>query len=110
MIPTAAIGARRRHFLDLLDHSSDELRAILDAAKAMKAKRVKGETPQRGARRQDAGDDLRSAVDPHRVSFDVAMRDLGGETIMLTGTEMQLGRGESIPDTRASCRATSTRS
>ncbi len=34
-----------------------------------------------------------------RVSFDVAMRDLGGETIMLTGTEMQLGRGESIPDT-----------
>jgi len=27
------------------------------------------------------------------------MRDLGGETIMLTGTEMQLGRGESIPDT-----------
>ena len=29
-----------------------------------------------------------------RVSFDVAMRQLGGETIMLSGTEMQLGRGE----------------
>ncbi len=34
-----------------------------------------------------------------RVSFDVAMRELGGETIMLTGKEMQLGRGETIADT-----------
>ena len=34
-----------------------------------------------------------------RVSFDIAMRELGGETLMLTGAEMQLGRGESIADT-----------
>ena len=34
-----------------------------------------------------------------RVSFDVGMRDLGGETIVLTGAEMQIGRGESIADT-----------
>src|SRR5690349_5622849 len=34
-----------------------------------------------------------------RVSFDVAMRQLGGDVIMLTGTEMQLGRGETIADT-----------
>ncbi len=34
-----------------------------------------------------------------RVSFDVGMRELGGETIMLTGQEMQLGRGETIADT-----------
>jgi ornithine carbamoyltransferase len=34
-----------------------------------------------------------------RVSFDVGMRELGGETLMLTGKEMQLGRGESIADT-----------
>lgn len=34
-----------------------------------------------------------------RVSFDVGMRQLGGEAIMLTGTEMQLGRGETIADT-----------
>ncbi len=34
-----------------------------------------------------------------RVSFDLAMRELGGETIMLTGAEMQLGRGETIGDT-----------
>ena len=34
-----------------------------------------------------------------RVSFDVGMRELGGETLMLTGQEMQLGRGETIGDT-----------
>ena len=34
-----------------------------------------------------------------RVSFDVAMRQLGGETIVLSGGEMQLGRGETIADT-----------
>ena len=66
MIPTAALGARRRHFLDLLDCSADELRAILDAANAMKAKRTKGEKPTvPSARRQDAGAGVRPAVDPH---------------------------------------------
>src|SRR4029079_17470710 len=34
-----------------------------------------------------------------RVSFDVAMRQLGGEALMLTGQDMQLGRGETIADT-----------
>ena len=34
-----------------------------------------------------------------RVSFDVAMRQLGGEAILLTGQEMQLGRGETLADT-----------
>src|SRR6202008_4597921 len=34
-----------------------------------------------------------------RVSFDIAMRQLGGDVIMLTGQEMQLGRGETIADT-----------
>ena len=34
-----------------------------------------------------------------RVSFDVAMRQLGGESITLTGQEMQIGRGETIADT-----------
>jgi ornithine carbamoyltransferase len=45
-----------------------------------------------------------------RVSFDVGMRQLGGETIMLTGAEMQLGRDETIADTARCCRAMSTSS
>jgi len=100
MNPIPALGARRRHFLDLLDYSTDELRAILDAAKAMKAKRVRG---QPSTVRPLAGKILALVFDRPstrtRVSFDIAMRELGGETIMLTGAEMQLGRGESIPDT-----------
>ena len=50
-----------------------------------------------------AGKTLAMIFDKHstrtRVSFDVAMRQLGGETIMLTAQEMQLGRGETIADT-----------
>ena len=34
-----------------------------------------------------------------RVSFDVGMRQLGGQTMLLTGTDMQLGRGETVADT-----------
>ncbi len=34
-----------------------------------------------------------------RISFEVAMKQLGGDVVTLTGQEMQLGRGESIPDT-----------
>jgi ornithine carbamoyltransferase len=79
---------------------ADQLRAILDASKAMKAARVKGE---RAASRPLAGKTLAMIFDcpstRTRVSFDLAMRELGGETIMLTGDEMQLGRGETLADT-----------
>jgi ornithine carbamoyltransferase len=89
-----------RHFLDLLDRSEGELRTILDAAKAMKTARVKGEPI---SQRPLAGKTLAMIFDRPstrtRVSFDVAMRELGGETIMLTGAEMQLGRGETLADT-----------
>ena len=75
-----------RHFLDLLDRSEGELRTILDAAKAMKTARVKGEPI---SQRPLAGKTLAMIFDRPstrtRVSFDVAMRELGGETIMLTG-------------------------
>ncbi len=62
----APVHTAPRHFLDLLELSSGELRGILDAAAAMKAARVKGaEQSLASARRQDAGDDLRPAFDPH---------------------------------------------
>ena len=93
-------GAAPRHFLDLKDVSGAELRRVLDAAAAMKARRRKGEpSPDRPL----AGKHLAMVFDRPstrtRVSFDVAMRELGGETLMLTGKEMQLGRGETIADT-----------
>jgi ornithine carbamoyltransferase len=89
-----------RHFLDLLDHSPQTLRAILDASAQMKAARAR----DRAAVAQPLkGKTLAMIFDRPstrtRVSFDVGMRELGGETIMLTGAEMQLGRGETIADT-----------
>jgi len=97
---TAHTMTRPRHFLDIADFTHAELRHILDLAKALKAKRVKG-APAR--EKPLAGKYLAMIFDKPstrtRVSFDIAMRDLGGESIMLTGGEMQLGRGETIADT-----------
>ena len=88
-----------RHFLDLFDVPTKELRAILDASVAMKKQRKAG---QIAAKPLD-GKTLAMIFDKPstrtRVSFDVGMRQLGGEAIMLTGAEMQLGRGETIADT-----------
>ena len=89
-----------RHFLDLSEISAAELRAILDLGAAIKKKRRRGTI---SASRPLAGKVLGMIFDRPstrtRVSFDVGMRELGGETIMLTGAEMQLGRGETIADT-----------
>ena len=89
-----------RHFLDLIDVTPADLRAILDSSRAMKAARRSGAADDR---RPLAGRTLALIFDRPstrtRVSFDVAMRQLGGEAITLTGQEMQLGRGETIEDT-----------
>jgi ornithine carbamoyltransferase len=88
-----------RHFLDIDEVAPADLRAIIDASLAMKATLKAGRpgTPPL------AGKTLAMIFDKPstrtRVSFDVGMRQLGGESILLTGQEMQLGRGETIADT-----------
>ena len=102
MVTTAngSAGHGVRHFLDLKDFSGAELRRIVDAAAAIKARRVKGRLAEE---RPLTGKMLAMVFDRPstrtRVSFDVAMRELGGETLMLTGKEMQIGRGETVADT-----------
>ncbi|MFO1115300.1 MAG: ornithine carbamoyltransferase [Beijerinckiaceae bacterium] len=89
-----------RSFLDLDQISSAELRRILDRAVELKKNRAEDRL---AARKPFTGKTLAMIFDKPstrtRVSFDIAMRELGGETIMLTGAEMQLGRGETIADT-----------
>jgi ornithine carbamoyltransferase len=89
-----------RHFLDLAEIPATELRRILDGARQIKSLRVRR---RKAEHRPLEGTVMALVFDKPstrtRVSFDVAMRELGGETIMLTGTEMQLGRGETIADT-----------
>ena len=88
-----------RHFVDLTDISREELRGMIESSLAMKVARKKSRLNDKPL----AGKMLAMIFDKPstrtRVSFDVAMRQLGGETIVLTGPEMQLGRGETIADT-----------
>ena len=86
-----------RHFLDLVDIPPQELRSIIAASRAMKQRgRARSAKPLEGRTLAMIFDKPSTRT---RVSFDVAMRQLGGDVILLTGQEMQLGRGETIADT-----------
>jgi ornithine carbamoyltransferase len=92
-----------KHFLDLSDHSSETLRALIDDARRRKQARIglpKG-VPDKD--RPLDGRVLAMIFDKQstrtRISFDMAARQLGGTTLMLTGNEMQLAREETIADT-----------
>ena len=93
-----------RHFLNIDDFTYPELRGMLDAAVSLKARLKDGDRPQLLKDKV-----LAMIFDKQstrtRVSFDVGMRQLGGETIMLSGQEMQLSREETLADTaRVMCR------
>jgi ornithine carbamoyltransferase len=94
------MSAEPRHFLDLTEIPAGELRGMIAASRAMKDERKRDRA---AADKPLAGKTLAMIFDKPstrtRVSFDVAMRQLGGDVVMLTGTEMQLGRGETIADT-----------
>ena len=92
-----------RHFLDLHDVDADVLRAILEHGKALKAAR-----PRRGKVSLDAGAPLEGMMlamlfekpsTRTRMSFNIGMRQLGGQVVVLNADDLQLGRGESIADT-----------
>ncbi|HLY81131.1 MAG TPA: ornithine carbamoyltransferase, partial [Caulobacteraceae bacterium] len=90
-----------RHFLDLDTIQSGELRRILDLGH-----RYKRPAPRRPSARQLkplAGKTLAMVFERPstrtRVSFEVAMKQLGGDVVILTSQDTQLGRGETIADT-----------
>ncbi|RMF13864.1 MAG: ornithine carbamoyltransferase [Alphaproteobacteria bacterium] len=92
-----------RHFLDIRDRTGEDLVRLLDLAKRLKtarAGRPKGacdDDPALAGRRL-----LMLFEKPStrtRLSFDLAIRQLGGDALDLDGAKLQLGRGESIEDT-----------
>jgi ornithine carbamoyltransferase len=85
-----------RHFLDLIDIPSAELRRMIAASRVMKERRAPATKPLEGRTLAMIFDKPSTRT---RVSFDIAMRQLGGDVIVLTGHDMQLGRGETIADT-----------
>jgi len=91
------------HFLDIHKTGPAALRGMIDAAAAMK--RARAGRP-RGAPDDDqplAGRMVALIFEKPstrtRVSFDVGARQMGGQTMVLSGSEMQLGHGETIADT-----------
>ncbi len=90
--------AQPRHFLNIDDFTYEQLRGMLDLAHDLKKRLAKGDRPQLLKDKV-----LAMIFDKQstrtRVSFDVGMRQLGGETLMLSGNEMQLSREETLADT-----------
>ena len=91
------------HFLDINKTDSADLRQMIDAARSMKSARKHA---LKGAK--DAEQPLKDHIvalvfekpsTRTRTSFDVGVRQMGGETLVLSGSEMQLGHGETIADT-----------
>ncbi|MBX6368062.1 MAG: ornithine carbamoyltransferase [Rhodospirillales bacterium] len=89
-------GVTPRHFLDLDRVDAAELRRILDMGHAMKRN-------GRDAGKPLAGRTLAMIFEKPstrtRVSFEVAMKQLGGDVVLLDAASSQLGRGESVADT-----------
>jgi ornithine carbamoyltransferase len=87
-----------RHFLDLDRADAGTLRRILDRAAAMKKNGAAGSAPA-----SLAGKTLVMIFEKPstrtRVSFEVAIQQLGGRAVVLSGNESQLGRGETVADT-----------
>ena len=90
-----------RHFIDIEAIDAKTLRWIVDAAHEMKraGKRVPAHLAPPDIAQSVLVMVFEKPSTRTRVSFDVAMRQLGGQTIALNHTDLQLGRGESIADT-----------
>jgi ornithine carbamoyltransferase len=92
-----------RHFLDLSDAGGDAIAAMLGDAIDRKAARSGWPKGKPDADAPLAGHVLAMIFEKNstrtRVSFDIAIRQLGGSSLVLDSATTQLGRGESIADT-----------
>ena len=87
--------SRKRDFLAIPDFTTDELTAVLDRAVRMK----RGLDRDRVLEAKTLAMIFRKSSTRTRVSFEVAMFQLGGHALFLSERDSQLGRGESLADT-----------
>lgn len=95
-----AYGAalKGRDLVELTDYTTEEIQYLLDLAIELKRKQKTGETfrPLEG---KTLGMIFEKSSTRTRVSFEVGMFQLGGHALFLSKNDIQLGRGEAIPDT-----------
>lgn len=87
-----------RHFLDLADIDAGQLRNIINTAAKLKAERKAGRTQPLLAGKKLAMIFEKNSTRT-RVSFEVAIMELGGHALPFNSNELQIGRGETIADT-----------
>ena len=92
-----------KHFLDIDQVSAEDLSSIIDDAMQVKESR-KGFTNGQLDRDVSLAGCVVALIFEKpstrtRVSFDVGVRQLGGQSLILSGADMQLGHGESVSDT-----------
>ncbi len=92
-----------QHFLDIHTTEASALRSMIDSARAMKSARHDRPRGTPDDEQPLAGRMVALIFEKPstrtRVSFDVGVRQMGGQTMVLSGKEMQLGHGETIADT-----------
>ncbi len=85
-----------RHFLDLDELAPDTLRRILDLGLGFKKATIEPARPLEG---KSLAMIFEKPSTRTRVSFELGMKTLGGDVVMLSTTDTQLGRGETVADT-----------
>jgi len=86
-----------RHFLTLLDLSTDEIKTLIKRAIELKALRKQGKEPK-PMQGKVLGMIFEKSSTRTRVSFEAGMAQLGGQSIFLSPRDTQLGRGEPVED------------
>ena len=87
-----------KHLISMADLTHEEIVEILDMAEDLKEKRLRGKVTDL-LKNKSLGMIFEKSSTRTRVSFEVAMCDLGGHALYLNARDMQLGRGETVSDT-----------
>ncbi len=90
---------KNRNLLSLQDFTPEEIRKILDTAHEFKRNKVIGISDELPLKGKKLCMIFQKPSTRTLVSFDFAMKELGGHTIVLNARDIQLGRGETIYDT-----------
>ena len=90
--------ANNRHFLSLADYTTEEILGLLARAHELK-KGFPGKGPQFPLKGRSIGMIFEKPSTRTRISFQVGIHQLGGNSVFLNRNEIQMGRGEPIRDT-----------